>query len=249
MKKLFNAIIVMAITLCLLSLSACTPFDSDYGQSMQSTNDTVSVTSKEQYKNVKIPTIMSDDEVMPTFFDISLYDEENYADIYLGKRFKYNFTYAGCEMEVPTTYKEMTKKGWSFTEANDYDIDMTVQAGKSVKASFINEYNKEIIAVFYNSSRSSVSLKKCDIVKFIIPENYLNAENSVYGQFWINGVNNGSAITDVIEYLGAPSHFYAVSDNEYYLDYFLFEKDKRTGITVYINPVDDCVNAIEVSYY
>ena len=139
-------------------------------------------------------------------------------------------------------------KDWNFHVFDNNDDNKPIPERYN---SFLDEYdyNKEIIAVFYNSSRSSVSLKKCDIVKFIIPENYLNAENSVYGQFWINGVNNGSAITDVIEYLGAPSHFYAVSDNEYYLDYFLFEKDKRTGITVYINPVDDCVNAIEVSYY
>ncbi len=248
MKKMIKIMIVAVVALCMVSLSACTPFASDYGESAESTGETKNTESASK-PNVKIPEIMSDDEVMPTFFDISLYDEENYADIYLGKDFKYNFTYAGCEMKLPTDYKGMTKKGWSFTETNEYDIDTIVQAGKSVKASFINTYNKEIVAVFYNSSRSSVALKKCKIVKLIIPENYLTADNSVYGQFWINGVSNGSAITDIIEYLGEPSHFYAVSENEYYLDYFLFEKDKRSGITIYINPVDDCVNSVEVSYY
>lgn len=249
MKNIFKMIMVTALILCLVSLSACTPFDSDYGESVNSEVDTAPVVSQKTYPNAKIPEIMSDDEVMPMFFDISLYDEENYADIYLGKRFEYNFTYAGSEITVPTTYKEMTKNGWRFIDGGETDINMTLQAGKSLKASFVNDYNKQIIAVFFNSSRSTASLKKCQIVKFIVPENSLNVENSVYGQFWINGVNNGSAITDVIEYLGAPSHFYAASENEYYLDYFLFEKDKRSGITVYINPVDDCVNSIEVSYY
>ena len=57
------------------------------------------------------------------------------------------------------------------------------------------------------------------------------------------------AITDVINTLGTPSHFYKVSDNLYYLDYFITKKDRRNGITVYINPNEDNIVSIEFSYY
>ncbi|MBP3600007.1 MAG: hypothetical protein J6J30_02885, partial [Clostridia bacterium] len=67
--------------------------------------------------------------------------------------------------------------------------------------------------------------------------------------FNINGITNEMAITDIIHVLGTPSHFYAISDTSYYLDYFISKKDRRNGITVYINPVDDIITKIEFSYY
>ena len=57
------------------------------------------------------------------------------------------------------------------------------------------------------------------------------------------------AITDIIEILGTPSHFYAVSNNNYYLDYFITKKDRRNSITIYVNPIDDVITKIEISYY
>ena len=104
-------------------------------------------------------------------------------------------------------------------------------------------------AVFFNPSKSSVDLEDCKIVKFIVAQNnYMNTDSD-YGQFFINGVSNEAAITDVIECLGAPSHFYAVSADDYYLDYFLTAKDKRSKIRVYINIPSDCVTAVEISKY
>ena len=61
-------------------------FDDDYGKSSVKKEDVASDTSS-VYEDIKIPEIKSDDSVMPTYIDISLYDEENYADIYLGKDF------------------------------------------------------------------------------------------------------------------------------------------------------------------
>ena len=57
------------------------------------------------------------------------------------------------------------------------------------------------------------------------------------------------AITDIIDTLGTPSHFYGIADNNYYLDYFISENDRRNGITVYINPSEDSITAVEFSYY
>lgn len=239
----------IAIFLCCVIavlLSACSEMDPDYGKS-----DTASAAEKGEntYEDIKMPEIMSDDEVMPTYFDISLYDEENYADIYLGKKFNFNVTYNGGSITVPSSYKKMTKSGWILVESNEYNEDSQIFAGKSLSVNFVDKYNKQIVAVFYNSSGSSAPLKKCPIVKFIIPENLHNNDNSVYGQFWVNGINNDSAITDIVEFLGSPSHFYKVDEGKYYLDYFITENDKRSGITIYIDTVEDSVDSIEFSYY
>ena len=114
---------------------------------------------------------------------------------------------------------------------------------------FVNEYKKQIVAVFYNPTHSSAAMEDCTIVKFIVPENLLNNPESVYGQFFVNGVSNESAITDIVEYLGAPSHFYDEGDGKYYLDYFITEKDKRCGITIYVDVNDDSIDAIEFAMY
>lgn len=73
--------------------------------------------------------------------------------------------------------------------------------------------------------------------------------NSDYGVFWLNGISNDSAITDVVELLGSPSHFYRVSEDKYYLDFFITEIDRRSGITVYVDTANDQIDSIEFSYY
>lgn len=240
---------IISIGLCcafLFCLSACEKFDENYGKSSaqpQKSDDQVAT------NEIKIPEIKSDDSVMPTYVDISLYDEENYADIYLGKDFRYNVTYVGSVLELPTSYKNITKDGWSLVESEKYNEDAQIMAGKSLEVELVNDYGKKLTAVFYNSKKSSVSLKKCPIVKFIIKENGLLNSESGYGQFWINGISNVSAITDVIELLGSPSHFYRVSENKYYLDWFVTKSDRRSGITVYIDTIEDHIDAVEFSYY
>lgn len=241
---------ILCLGLCcifLLGLTACEKFDDNYGKS-SSVSKTESDASKKVSEDIKIPEIKSDDSVMPTYVDISLYDEENYADIYLGKDFKYKITYVGSALEVPSSYKNLTKEGWTLVESDEYNADSQILAGKSITTEFTNEYNKKITAVFYNDKKSSVSLKKCPIVKFIIKENIIDA-NAEYGQFFVNGVNNVSAITDIIERLGSPSHFYCVSENKYYLDWFITESDRRSGITIYVDTAEDRIDSIEFSYY
>ncbi len=244
MKKILSLVLCCV---CLLSLAACEKFDENYGRS-SAKQEQQATDSKTSDKEIKIPEIKSDDSVMPTYFDISLYDEENYADIYLGEDFEYKITYVGSSLSVPSSYKNLTKDGWSLATSDVYNEDSQILAGKSITAEFINEYNKKLTAVFYNNKKSSVSLKKCPIVKFIIKENVIDA-NAPYGQFFVNGVNNVSAITDIIERLGSPSHFYCVSENKYYLDWFITEKDRRSGITIYVDTAEDHIDSIEFSYY
>ncbi len=242
MKKLKLTSLVLAFVM-IFCLSGCTIFDKNYGTS-------VPVSSESNKKaNIKIPEIKSDDEIMPTYFDISIYDEENYAGIYLGKDFKYKIAYSGSAIEVPSSYKDMVKAGFKFMENDEIKLDSKITAGKSAKVSFADSYGKQIIAVFYNKSNSIKTLISCPIVKFSVPENFLYNSESLYGQFWVNGVSNESAITDVVECLGEPSHFYAVDGNNYYLDYFLTARDKRSKIRVYINIENDCVTGVEFSLY
>lgn len=239
---------ILSVILCCLlvmSLCACQKFDDNYGKSSSKESTAADSVSKQ----IKIPEIKSDDSVMPTYIDISLYDEENYADIYLGENFEYKVTYAGSALSVPSSYANITKEGFKLSNSEEYNEDSQILAGKSLTADFANEYNKKITAVFYNDKKSSVSLKKCPIVKFIIKENELSNPESEYGQFWVNGISNVSAITDAIEYLGSPSHFYCISENKYYLDWFITKQDRRSGITVYVDTAEDTIDSIEFSYY
>ena len=246
MKKFLSLILCFSFV---LGLTACEKFDDNYGKSSSAVKQEQKAEENTSSEEIKIPEIKSDDSVMPTYVDISLYDEENYADIYLGKDFEYKITYVGSAFSVPSSYKKMTEDGWKILSGDEYNENSQVLAGKSLEIQFVNDYQKQITAVFYNDKKSSVSLKKCPIVKFIIKENGLLNTESPYGQFWVNGLSNVSAITDTIEFLGSPSHFYRVSENKYYLDWFITEKDRRSGITVWVDTAEDHIDAIEFSYY
>ena len=241
MKRILSVLLCLAIT---LSLSACGEFEEGGSSSVENTD-----TTSEEKTEIKIPEIKSDDTVMPSYVDISLYDEENDSDIYLGKNFKFKVTYAGSAIKLPWTYRDILEEGWILVPSDEYSENSQILAGKSITADFTNDYKKTITAVFYNGENSSVSLKECPIVKFIIKENGLNIPESKYGQFWVNGISNVSAITDIIECLGSPSHFYRVSENKYYLDWFISASDRRSGITVYVDTAEDHIDAIEFSLY
>ena len=244
MKNKLGLFAVIIIVFMILLLSACSPVDRDYAVSSEESVSSV----KSAPEDVAHPEIMSDDKIMPQFVDISVFDEENYSEVYLGKRFKFNITYADDEFTVPTKLSVLKKKGWRLVENSQYDEESLVYACDYVQMVLEKDGGAKITATYYNSSNSSVQLKKCNIVKFKIENNfYTNGE--AFNEFNVNGINNKMAITDIIDTLGTPSHFYGTAENDYYLDYFFSEKDRRNGITVYINPSEDSVNAVEFSYY
>lgn len=226
-----------------LSICACSSVDKNYGVSSiaEEQNET-------EHIDVGDTKIMSSDRVMSKYFDISLFDEENYSDVYLGKKFNIDASFAGHKFDVPIKLNKLKEKGWRLAEGNTYDENSLVFAYETIDAVITNDENFKIAVQFYNSSRSSVKLSECYIVKYKINNNfYTNHED--YTEFDINGITNTMAITDVINTLGTPSHFYKVSDNNYYLDYFITKRDRRNGITVYIDPIEDMVIAVEFSYY
>lgn len=247
MKNKFGLSAVLLTALTVLLLSACSPVDRDYAVSSESSVS--SATSvKSAPEGIIHPAIMSDDKIMPQFADISVFDEENYSEVYLGKKFKFKVTYADDEFTVPTKLSVLQKKGWKLTQNSQYDEESLVYACDFVETVLEKDDGVKISAIFYNSSNSSVQLKKCNIVKFKIENDfYTNAKS--YHKFNVNGINNNMAITDIIDTLGTPSHFYGIAENNYYLDYFISEKDRRNGITVHINPSDDSITAVEFSYY
>lgn len=243
-KRICCLIFVIGIV---FSMSSCDPVDSLYGTESNG-SEIIEGTSIKSIKDISHPTIMSSDRIMSKYVDISLFDEENYAEVYLGKRFKFNVSVESNELSVPTTIKAIGKSGWKLVENSQYNFDSMVFAGESVDAVFENEQGKQIKALFYNSSNKSVKLSKCKIVKFRIENDfYTNPDN--YIEFNVNGINNKLAITDIIDNLGTPSHFYSISGDNYYLDYFVSKDDRRNGITVHINPVDDSITAVEFSHY
>ncbi len=249
MKKRFRLFLLCCALFSVLSLTSCNPLDQDYGtHSEPSETDGTSTSSSSAAESIPQPEIMSLDRVMSQFVDISLYDEENYSAVYLGKRFKFQVRYVGDDFSLPTKIATLAKSGWTLSDKNEYDEESSIFAGESINAVFEREDGKTITATFYNSANNSVKLKKCNIVKFRI-ENDFYTDPGNFSEFNVNGLTNRMAVTDIIDTLGMPSHFYSISKDEYYLDYFITEKDKRNGITVYINTTDDAVTAVEFSYY
>jgi len=247
MKNLKQFAMVITVLLLVFSFVACSPIDKNYGEA----SEVGSASENSQLKTVfesDDPPIMSFDRVMSKYFDISLFDEENYADIYLGKRFDIEAEYAGEKLPVPIKISEAKKIGWKLAKGNTYDENSLVFSYETVDAVIQNKDGLKLNVQFYNSSRSSVKLSDCYIVKFRIENDFYSNPKS-YNRFDINGINNQMAITDIIYTLGTPSHFYKVSDKCYYLDYFITKKDRRNGITIYINPQDDSITSIEFSYY
>lgn len=236
--RVFSLVLVIFILFTTL-LVGCDPVDKNYGVSESEDNG---------YTEILESEIMSSDRVMSKYFDITKFDEENYADIYLGKKFKIQAEFLGEEIPVPVKLSDIEKFGWTLADGNLYNNASLVFAYETVDVTFVNAEGIALKAQMYNSSRSSVKLSDCYIVKFFIDNNYYVAGEK-YNDFNINGITNGMAITDVVDILGTPSHFYKVSDTCYYLDYFITKKDRRNGITIYVNPVDDVILSVEFSYY
>lgn len=245
--KTFKRSFSLLISLILIfGLCACSDIDPNYGVSESSSN--TSETAEPDTDETEDAKIISSDRVMSTFFDISLFDEENYSEIYLGKKFQINGVFGGKNLPVPATLEDLAKIGWVPAEGNEYNENSLVFSYETIDVVFQNENGLKVKAQCYNSSRSSVKLSECYVVKFRI-ENDFYIDSNNYSPFNVNGITNTMAVTDVIDTLGTPSHFYAVSEDSYYLDYFISKRDRRNGITVYINPVDDTVTSVEFSFY
>jgi hypothetical protein len=231
----------MLVMVFLLTLTACKKADQKYGVESE-TSDISSV------KSTSLPEISSLDDKMPKYFDISQFDEENYADIYLGKKYEIKANFVGTDFELPTTLKDLSLDGWFLKFGSDYNGDSLIYAKETVELVIQNQNKAVATALFYNSSNSSVRLSECDIVKLRFNNNF-SKKTEDYDEFNINGVTNTSVITDVIGTLGIPSHFYKKTENTYYFDYFLYKRDRRNKIRVYVNLEKDHITAVEVSKY
>lgn len=239
--NLIKGLATLLAVCSILTVAGCRKVDKNYG--VPSENDTSQVNSLESY-----PEVVSLDNIMSKYLDISLYDEENYADIYLEKNFKIKANYDGSEFTVPTTMEELGKNGWTLVSGSDYNDKSYVYAKETVALNFTNPQGAKIWALFYNSSNSSVRLSKCKIAKFRIENNEFKTNEKIY-PFNVCGITNSSVITDIFDLLGSPSHFYQMTEETYYFDYFLQKRDRRNKIRVYVNLTDDSVTAIEFSYY
>lgn len=237
--KLRNFLAVFLIFAMLFSLSAC---KLSQNENTPSSNDD-KVEDTGSYN--ELPDIISLDKKMANYIDISLFDEENYSNIYLGKKFKFNVTYNDKKISVPTNLEELSKSEFKIQAESEYNENSYIFAKETITLKFA-DFNSSFTALFYNSSNKSKRLNSCNIAKIRL-ENSLNTRNIVH--FNVNGINNYSTVTDVITILGTPSHFYAVTENNYYFDYFISKADRRNKIRVYVDLEDDFVSAVEISYY
>ncbi len=235
-------ICLLLVILLVFSISSCSSVDKNYGVVSDEIEETASKS------NTNLPEIMSLDQKMSMYFDISLFDEENYSKEYLGKKFKFNATFDGFTLIVPQKMENLIDDGWSLAEGSEYDENSLIFAKETVSLDFVNKSGAKLWALFYNSSNSSIKLLKCNIVKYRIQNNYYqNPED--YDAFNINNITNQTAITDIVNELGTPSHFYQITEDSYYFDYFISKSDRRNKIRVYVDLDNDCVTDIEFSYY
>ncbi len=237
--KFKNFLALTLSILMVLGLACCTaiPNDDSYQSSPENTD------SKSSYN--ELPDIITLDKKMANYFDISLFDEENYSNIYLGKKFKFNVTYNDKKLNVPTTLDELAKSDFVIQQGSEYDANSYIFAKETVTLKFADA-NSSFTALFYNSSNTSKRLNKCKIAKIRLDNNH-NTRNIIH--FNVNGVDNFSTINDVITLLGTPSHFYAITDDAYYFDYFIQKSDRRNKIRIFVDLVNDNVTAVEISYY
>lgn len=238
-KKLLTLIISIVLV---VTMSGCTLIpDGNIG--LSKTEDTESINSGDSYN--ELPDIISLDKKMANYFDISLFDEENYSDIYLGKKFKFDITYNDKNLTVPTTIEKLADSGFNILQGSEYNGNSYIFAKETVTLKFADA-NSSFTALFYNSTNSSIKLNKCNIAKIRL-DNNLNTKIIVH--FNVNGIDNNSTVTDVITTLGTPSHFYAITEDTYYFDYFISKADRRNKIRVFVDLINDYVTAVEISYY
>ena len=138
MKNKFGLSTALITALTVLLFSACSPVDKDYAVSSEEPVSSLS-SVKSAPEGVNHPEIMSDDKIMPQFVDISVFDEENYSEVYLGKKFKFNVSFAGDEFEVPTNLSALNKKGWQLVESGPYDSESLILACDSVVGVFVKD--------------------------------------------------------------------------------------------------------------
>ena len=157
MKKVLSIILVVAVALV---ICACGKVDKNYGV------DTASeVVESVESKSDDVSKITSLDNKMSQFFDITLFDEENYSTVFLGKDFKIKASFDGCDFSLPSKISDLETDGWKLVEGSDYDNNSLIYANETVELSFVNDNENTIIAVFYNALNSSVRLDDCNIVK------------------------------------------------------------------------------------
>lgn len=235
-KQILAVILSLAL---IFSLSACKiSTDNAEGLNEQQTTDKADTFNE-------MPDIISLDKKMANYIDISLFDEENYSNVYLGKKFEFKINYNDKKINVPTTLNELKEIEFLIQEGSEYNENSYIFAKETISLKFA-DFNSSFTALFYNSSNKSKRLNSCNIAKIRL-ENSLNTRNIVH--FNVNGIDNYSTVTDVITILGTPSHFYAVTEEDYYFDYFISKADRRNKIRVYVNLEDDFVSAVEISYY
>ncbi len=237
MKKIFRysftVLLIFALTFCV----GCKKADRNYGVSAVS--DSASAPN--------VPIIRSSDEIMPLYFDISLFNEENYSDVTLGDKIPLEMIYAGETLAVPSDLATLAAHG--FTPQSDGEMIETVKAGERLTMTFVNPNGIQLKALFYNPLSTSVALRKCKVVELKIEQNYVLTGNKTFGDFLLNGTHNRSAITDVAGHFGTPSHFHDEHNGLYSIDYYVSNEDHRNKITLWIDTDEDAVHAVMLADY
>ena len=83
-NRILRVITLVLLTAVLCVACGCEKLDANYGKKSEEKN-----TENVEDAPLVYPEIKSTDTTMPKYFDISLFDEENYSSVYLPLNFKY----------------------------------------------------------------------------------------------------------------------------------------------------------------
>ena len=243
MKTLSKFLSVLIAIMMISGLAACKNAETSSTNSSSDNGNS----SLYKYKNVVPPEISSDDRVMSVFFDISYYNVENYAEIYLGKKFKIVAEFDGIEISAPSDFKTLTDKGFTVAEGT-FEGDSIIYAGDKQVITFKSPGGHLLSAEFYNGSAKSKKISECSLVKYSSQSDPDDAD-SINEYLSVNGISALSSLSEVITKLGYPSHFHKENNDLYSLDYFLDKNDLRNRITIFANPEEDVITSVSFCDY
>ena len=245
MKKVLRTLVIALLSLGIAFLTSCTtPEKATKPVTKKKTEESVQY----KYKDIVPPEISSDDRVMTAFLDITYYNVENYAEIYLGNDYNVSAEFDGTELTAPSKYDDLLESGFVLDENSEYKSDSVIYAGDKCFVTFKGPKENILTCEFYNDSAKSKEVKDCILVKY---GNFINLSDAgkIYPNFYINGFTGSSSLSEVITKLGYPSHFHKLNDNLYLLDYFFDKNDLRSRITIHAIPTEDTVTSVAYCRY
>ena len=126
--KFLKPISLIIVMILILSFSGCAKPDNNFGVEEKKADEADIIEVESQPHK-----ITSLDSMMSKYFDITLFDEENYSNIYLGSKFKLVAKYNGSKFTFPCRLDILERKGWELVDGSDYNKNSLIYAKETAE--------------------------------------------------------------------------------------------------------------------